>query len=245
MKMLKAIAIDDEPLALRVIVSHTEKIPFVDLVFTTTRAVDAIEYIQTHQPDIIFLDMQMPDITGFEFIRLLKGNVKIILTTAYHNYAADSYNYDVLDYLLKPISFERLLQACQKASRQLKADNQLLANTEDREPGEQKGGTLTDCIFIKTDYKLQKIMLEDILYIDGGKDYVTIVTKEKNFMTLASLTKIQQHLPCPQFIRVHKSCIVALNKIDMIERMVIHIGGETIRVGETYKEGLLNWVARI
>lgn len=245
MKMLKAIAVDDEPLALRVIVSHAGKIPFVDLVFTTTKAVDAIAYCQHNPPDLVFLDMQMPDITGFEFISLLKGNVKIILTTAYHTYAADSYNYDVLDYLLKPISFERLLQACEKASRQLKAESQLLLRTDETDSAQQKTVTLTDCIFIKTDYKLQKVMLDDILYIDGGKDYVTIVTKEKNFMSLASLTKLQQNLPYPQFIRVHKSCIVALNKIDVIERMVIHIGRETIRVGETYKEELLNWVARI
>jgi DNA-binding LytR/AlgR family response regulator len=242
--MLKAIAIDDEPLALRVIVSHTEKIPFVDLNFTTTRAINAIEYLQQNQPDIIFLDMQMPDITGFEFIRLFKGNAKIILTTAYHNYAADSYNYDVLDYLVKPISFERLLQACQKASRQLTAEGHFSSANEQESPG-RKSGTFADCIFVKTDYKLQKIMLEDILYIDGGKDYVTIVTKHKNFSSLASLAKIQEHLPYPQFMRVHKSCIVALNKIDMVERMVIHIGRETIRVGETYKESFLNGVGRI
>ncbi len=235
MKTLKAIAIDDEPLALRVIESHSQKIPFVNLIYSTTKVLDALAYLQSNPVDLIFLDVQMPDLTGLQFMDLMEGKTKIILTTAYEQYAINGYKYDVIDYLLKPVSFERLIGAVQKALNQITAETYFKSEIKDAELI-QESEVLIDCIFIKTEYKLQKIFYDDILYLEGGKDYVTIFTKNGKFLSLAGLTKIQQNLPYPRFMRVHKSFVVALNKIDSIERQRIFMGKEIIAIGDTYKD---------
>lgn len=235
MKTLRAIVIDDEPLALRVIESHSKKIPFVDLIYSTTKVLDALAYLQSNPADLIFLDVQMPDLTGLQFMELLEGKAKIILTTAYEQYAINGYKYDVVDYLLKPVSFERLIGAVQKALHQITAETCLKPEIKDAEPT-QESEVLIDCIFIKTEYKLQKIFYDDILYLEGGKDYVTIFTRNGKFLSLAGLTKIQQNLPYPRFMRVHKSFVVALNKIDSIERQRIFMGKEIIAIGDMYKD---------
>ncbi|WP_179415956.1 LytR/AlgR family response regulator transcription factor [Mucilaginibacter sp. E4BP6] len=235
MKILKAIAIDDEPLALRVIESHCQKVPFCNLVYSTTKVLEALSYLQSNKVDLIFLDVQMPELTGLQFIDVMGGQIKVILTTAYEQYALSSYEYDVVDYLLKPISFERLLKAVQKALNQtlIATSNNLPANLPETSAENENP---IDCIFIKTEYKLQKIFYDDILYLEGGKDYVTIYTKHEKFLSLAGLTKIQQNLPYPRFMRVHKSYVVALNKIDSIERQRIFLGNEVIAIGDMYKE---------
>lgn len=235
MKTLKAIAIDDEPLALRVIESHSLKIPFVNLIYSTTKVLDALAYLQSNPVDLIFLDVQMPDLTGLQFIELLEGKAKIILTTAYEQYAINGYKYDVVDYLLKPVSLERLIRAVQKALNQIIAENYFKSSIKDAEPIQENEVSI-DCIFIKTEYKLQKIFYDDILYLEGGKDYVTIFTKIGKFLSLAGLTKIQQNLPYPRFMRVHKSFVVALNKIDSVERQRIFMGKEIISIGDMYKD---------
>lgn len=224
MEKIKAVVIDDEPLALRVIQNHAEKIPFLELIYSTTKALEALMYIQENSVDLIFLDVQMPELTGLQFMKVLNGKSRVILTTAYENYAFDSYEYDVVDYLLKPVSFERLLKAAQKAFSQIRAEKQFSTTFE------------PNCLFIKTEYKLQKVYYNEILFMEGGKDYVTIFTETGKILSLASLSKIQQNLPYPQFIRVHKSYIVALNKIDTIERQRIFIGKEIIPVSDTYKD---------
>lgn len=244
MNTIKAIVIDDEPLALRVINSHAEKIPFLELVLSTTKVVEALSFMQTNEVDLIFLDIQMPELTGLQFMKVINGKTKIIVTTAYQEYALDSYEYDVTDYLLKPISIERMLKAIQKAVTQIKAEKYLLSN-DDVLNQQSKSAFVIDYIFVKTEYKLQKVFYEDILYLEGGKDYVTIFTKNENILSLAGLSKIQQSLPSPQFLRVHKSFIVALNKIDTVERQRIFIGEAIIPISDSYKDEFSKNIVKI
>lgn len=236
MDRIRTVVIDDEPLALRVIQSHAQKIPFIELVYSTTKAIDALAYLQQNPADLILLDVQMPELNGLQFMKIISGRAKVILVTAYQQYAFDSYEHDVLDYLLKPVSFERLLKAAQKALGQIRAERYFLTRAMPPAGSAPEVPAQADCLFIKTEYRLQKVFFEDILYLEGGKDYVTIFTRTEKILSLAGLTKIQQNLPYPQFMRVHKSYVVALNKIDSIERQRIYIGKVIIPVSDTYKE---------
>jgi DNA-binding LytR/AlgR family response regulator len=242
---IKALALDDEPLALRVLESHAAKIPFLELAHKTTNAVEALMRIQQGDIRLLFLDIQMPDLTGMQFMQLIKGqNCKVILTTAYAQYALEGYEYDVIDYLLKPISFDRFLKSVQKAQQNLQilptlfqpvmVDNQSVALAD--------APMVQDFIFIKTEYKLQRVQHNDILFIEGGKDYITIHTLKERILSLTSLSKLQEMLPNPPFLRVHKSWLVAVNKIDSVERQRIFIGKTIIPIGDTYKDAFMKVV---
>lgn len=235
---MKALALDDEPLALRVIQSHAAKIPFLELVHSTTNAVEALVRVQEGDIDLLFLDIQMPDLTGMQFMQLIKGKCKVILTTAYPQYALEGYEYSVVDYLLKPISFERFLKAVQKAQEILQAPPQYIVENQALTPIETTS-IAQDFIFVKTEYKLQRVPHADILYVEGGKDYITIHTPKERILSLMTLTKIQEMLPSPQFSRVHKSWLVPINKIDSIERQRIFIGKTIIPIGDTYKDDFM------
>ena len=241
MEKIKAMIIDDEPLAIKVIQSHIEKITPLDLVFSTNMVLEALVYINTHPVDLIFLDVQMPDLTGIQFMRVLNGRAKVILTTAYQQYAFDSYDYDVVDYCLKPISFERLLRATEKAFNHVNAAK-FAMNSKSVGEGPQSEQSTIDYLFLKTEYKLQKILFQDILFMEGGKDYVTVFTINGKILSLATLSRLQQNLPYPQFMRVHKSFIVAMSKIDSIERQRIYIGREIIPVSDTYKSEFVKYI---
>jgi two-component system, LytTR family, response regulator len=243
---IKALALDDEPLALRVLANHAAKIPFLEWAHQTTNAVDALMRIQQGDIQLLFLDIQMPDLTGIQFMQLIKGqSCKVILTTAYAQYALEGYEYDVIDYLLKPISFDRFLKSVQKAQQLLQVmplsappitiDNQLVTPI-DPIPMTQ------DFIFIKTEYRLQRVQHSDILFIEGGKDYSTIHTLKERILSLTSLTKLQEMLPTPPFLRVHKSWLVAVNKIDSVERQRIFMGKTIIPIGDTYKDAFMKVV---
>ena len=226
--MIRAIAIDDEPLALRVIEAHAKKLENLELVRTTTNVIEGLLEAQSGNIDLVFLDIQMPSLTGIQFMQILQGKCKIILTTAYTQYALESYEHDVVDYLLKPISFDRFQKAVNKVAQENKVNIEVNSNlTNHHQP---------DCIFIKSEYKLLKINHSDILYIEGGKDYITVFTKTEKILSLSSLTKLQESLPHPQFLRVHKSYIVALDKIESVERQRIFMGKIVIPIGETYKD---------
>jgi two-component system, LytTR family, response regulator len=235
---MKALALDDEPLALRVIQSHAAKIPFLELVHSTTNAVEALVRVQQGDIQLLFLDIQMPDLTGMQFMQLIKGKCKVILTTAYPQYALEGYEYSVVDYLLKPISFERFLKAVQKAQEILQAPPQYLVENQTIVPIENPQ-TAQDFIFVKTEYKLQRVPHADILYVEGGKDYITIHTPKERILSLMTLTKIQEMLPSPPFFRVHKSWLIPINKIDSVERQRIFIGKMVIPIGDTYKEDFM------
>lgn len=244
MEKIKAMVIDDEPLAIKVIQNHIEKITTLDLVFSTTKVLEALVYINIHPVDLIFLDVQMPDLTGIQFMRVLNGRAKVILTTAYQQYAFDSYDYDVVDYCLKPVSFERLLRATEKAFNHVNAARYLM-NSKSAIEDAQPEQSMPDCLFLKTAYKLQKVFFQDILFLEGGKDYVTVYTINGKILSLATLSRLQQNLPYPQFMRVHKSFIVALNKIDSIERQRIYIGKEVIPVSDSYKNEFVKHIKGI
>jgi two-component system, LytTR family, response regulator len=220
----------------------------LELAHSTTNAVEALMRIQEGDIQLLFLDIQMPELTGMQFMQLLKGqSCKIILTTAYPQYAIEGYEYDVMDYLLKPISFDRFLKAVQKAQLTLQAPQyptQNQAFIADNQPVTviETNKNAPDFIFIKTEHKLQRVAYNDILYIEGGKDYITIYTPKERILSLMTLSKLQELLPNPLFLRVHKSWMVAINKIDTVERQRIFIGKNIIPVGDTYKDEFMRVV---
>lgn len=235
--MIRCLIVDDEPLALHILEDYISKIPFLQLVKATTNPIEALTLVQEKQVDLVFLDVQMPELTGIQFLRIANGKAKVILTTAYPQYALEGYELDVIDYLLKPIAFDRFFKSVQKAQSVL----QPTAASVQPEPVQQQfqqpqNDFLSDFIFVKTEHKIQKVYLNDILFIEGLKDYISIFTPAERIITLQNMKKMEDALPEKNFIRVHKSYIVSINKIDSIERSRIFIGDKVIPVGDTYRE---------
>lgn len=228
-KSIRCIAVDDEPLALALLADYIQKVPYLELVGATSQVLEALSLIQQDKVDLVFLDIQMPELTGMQFLRLTHGRCNAILTTAYPQYALEGYEYDVLDYLLKPIDFERFVKAAQKAAG--------YSRPEQVEPA--KPGELPDFIFLKVGQKIRKVDLSDILYVEGLKDYVSVYTLTERILTLQTMKKIEDILPAPRFVRVHKSYLVALDKIDYIERQRIFIKNNPIPLGDTYKDDFM------
>lgn len=226
---LRAFAIDDEPLALRVIEEHARQVPFLELVGSSVDPIAGLLRVQQGDIDLVLLDIQMAALTGIQLMQLLQGQCAIILTTAYPQYALEGYEYAVTDYLLKPISFDRFLRAVQRVHAQL---------TRPLAAAQGGTGTISDgqpSIFIKTEYRLVKVSHAEILYLEGGKDYTTVITRTEKILTLSSLSKLAETLLQPQFVRVHKSYLVAVDKIEAIERQRIYIGKAVIPIGDTYR----------
>jgi len=221
---IRCIAIDDEPLALKKVQSFIEKINGLTLVNSFDNALDAIPFINEEKVDLIFLDIQMERFTGIQFLESVKNHPQVIITTAFEDYALKGYDLNVTDYLLKPYSFDRFVQAINKAMENIKT-KQPNALTEER-----------DFIFVKTEYRLEKVLLDEILYIEGMRDYLQIVTKTKKIMTLQNFKFLESKLTPPQFLRVHKSFMVSINNIESIERNVIKIKDKLIPISDTYKE---------
>lgn len=225
---INCVAVDDEPIALDVIQHHCSKIPFINLKATIKSAFEAIDYLQKEKVDLIFLDIQMPELTGFEFLKSLPVKPLVVFTTAYPSYALESYEVDAVDYLVKPIPFDRFLKAVNKVRQKL--------NFQSDGSQEVNQAVLPNFIFVKTEYKTVKIFLEDILYIESVKDYVAFHLKNEVIMSLLSIKSVEAFLPKEQFVRVHRSFIVAFDKIEEIERNNIIIGKKMIPVGESYRE---------
>ncbi|WP_342329727.1 LytTR family DNA-binding domain-containing protein [Pedobacter sp. FW305-3-2-15-E-R2A2] len=240
MTKLKCIAVDDEPLALDIIEDYVSKVPFLELVKRTENAIEALQLVQAGGIDLVFLDIQMPELTGIQFLKIANGKSNYILTTAYSQYALESYDLNVSDYLLKPIAFDRFYKAVEKVHNQ----QQKAAEPSPAPPPVIAPLMSTpvavhpvqDFIFVKTEHKIQKIQLDDILYIEGLKDYISIYTKAERIITLQNMKKMEETLPNGQFIRVHKSYIIALDKIESIERSRISIFGKVIPIGDTYRD---------
>ena len=230
--MIRCLVVDDEPLALDIIVDYISKVPFLKLVKSTISAIEGLSLVQNDEVDLVFLDVQMPELTGIQFLKIINGKCDVILTTAYSQYALEGYDLDVTDYLLKPIAFDRFYKAAQKVL-QKKQDNspQPLQIAE-----ASVQNSLNNFIFVKTEHKIQKIYLDDILYIEGLKDYISIFTKTERIITLQNMKKMEDTLPSKSFVRVHKSYIIALDKIDSIERSRIQISDKIIPVGDTYRD---------
>lgn len=227
--MIRCLVVDDEPLALDILEDYISKVPFLTLVKTTTSAIEGLSLVQNDAIDLVFLDVQMPELTGIQFLKIINGKCDVILTTAYSQYALDGYELDVVDYLLKPIAFDRFYKAAQKVLQNSGNTNSLASEVL---PAQKNH----DFIFVKAEHKIQKIYLDDILYIEGLKDYISIFTKSERIITLQNMKKMEESLPSKSFIRVHKSYIIAFGKIESIERSRIQIGEKIIPIGDTYRE---------
>ncbi|WP_214071997.1 LytTR family DNA-binding domain-containing protein [Mucilaginibacter sp. dw_454] len=233
--MIRCLIVDDEPLALHILEDYISKIPFMELVKSTTNPIEALTMVQDGNIDLVFLDVQMPELTGIQFLRIANGKTKVILTTAYPQYALEGYELDVVDYLLKPIAFDRFFKAAQKAQGIIHPSK--ATATEQPAPAQQpQNDFASDFIFVKSEHKIQKVYLHQILFIEGLKDYISIFTTTERIITLQNMKKMEDTLPSQHFVRVHKSYIVALNKIDSIERSRIRIGDKIIPVGDTYRD---------
>jgi len=234
--MIRCLVVDDEPLALHILEDYISKIPFLELIKATTNPIEALTMVQEGNVDLVFLDVQMPELTGIQFLKISNGKTKVILTTAYSQYALEGYELDVVDYLLKPIAFDRFFKAAQKAQGIIQPSVKQPVIEPVAQIQQQQQDFLSDFIFVKSEYKIQKVYLHQILYIEGLKDYISIFTPDERIITLQNMKKMEDTLPEKHFVRVHKSYIVALNKIDSIERSRIFIGDKIIPVGDTYRD---------
>ena len=221
------IIIEDEPLALEKTKDFVNKVPFLTLSATFDNALNGLTYLNNNKVDVLFLDINMDELSGIELLESSKINSQVIITTAYQEYALKGYELQITDYLLKPFTFNRFLQAVNKAQENL---SQRIAEKQ------------LDFIFVKTENRLEKIMISDILYIEGMRDYLRIHTSNKKIMTLQSFSEMEQLIPAYLVCRVHKSYMVAVNKIESIERSRIKIADQLIPVSETYKEAFLQLI---
>ena len=228
---INCIAIDDEPLALEIISDYCSKVPYINLISTFTNPLFAIDFIKSNKIDLLFLDIQMEQLTGIQLLNVIKTKPMVIFTTAYDSFAVLGYELDAVDYLLKPISFERFLKATNKVFEKLHSDTAVPVdkNIIPADSGKH------DYFFIKTDFKMQKINFADVLYIEGQGDYLRIVTEKERFMTLINFKRMEEILPTDDFIRVHKSYMVALSKIEFVERNRIKIKDQLIPISESYR----------
>lgn len=222
---MRCIIVDDEPLAHEILSDYILKTENLRLVATYTNPIEAFASIDKDQIELIFLDVQMPELTGIQFLKLLGNKCKVILTTAYTDYAYDGYEHNVIDYLLKPISFDRFSRAIQKISSD---------DTEQKDS--QQFDENKEQVFIKTEHKIVRVNLSDILYVEGLKDYISIYTKDERILTLMNMKKMEELLPSKRFMRVHKSYIISFEKIDSIEKNRIYIHSNGIPIGDTYKD---------
>jgi two-component system, LytTR family, response regulator len=234
--MINCLIIDDEQAAIDVLKIYINNVPSLHLVAESLGPVEALEIVYTQKIDLIFIDIQMPELSGLDFIKLTKGRSKFILTTAYKQYALEGYEHNVVDYLLKPISFERFLQAIQKVQ-----DTMLPVNISPEQQATTNSKS-EDYIFIKTDNRMQKVNFSEILYVEGLGNYVTIHTSKGKFVTLLNVKDLEENLPSEMFMRVHRSYIISLGKIEFVEGNQIFLDKDTsIPLGETYKNQL--WAA--
>lgn len=227
--MIRCVAIDDERLVLDLLVDNIRKVPFLTLVKAFKNPREATELLQSEKVDLIFLDIQMPQLNGLQFLKSLKSPPMVILVTAYQQYALEGYDFNVVDYLLKPVSFERFLKACNKAQK--------LYDVQERLDGIDKS---SEHIFVHVEYKLVRVIFSEIMYIEGLKDYIKIYlsTRTKPVITKMSMKAIEAKLPAYQFTQIHKSFIVSVNKISSIKRDFICIADKEIPIGDSFKDNI-------
>lgn len=236
MKKITCLIADDEPMALNLIESYVLKTPFLELRAKCNSAIEAMQFLEEDKNiDLFFLDIQMPDLTGLEFSKLLPQKSKVVFTTAFDQYAIDGYKVNALDYLLKPFDYNEFLSASTKARNYFESQQPVSVSKPERKQ---------EFIFIKSEYKQIKIIFSEIIYIEGLKDYVKIYLKDnpKPILTLMSLKKMEEELPSENFMRIHRSYIIALDKIEAIERNHIVIGNQQIVIAPNYKDDLMKYV---
>lgn len=220
MNKIKCIIVDDEPLAISLLEQYVQKIPFLELVFSTENPIEALEYIQNNGSDLIFLDIQMPELTGINFMKIVGAKQKYILTTAYSEYALEGYEHNIVDYLLKPISFDRFLKSA------MKAQERFSFKEEDVH------------FFVKSSGQQHRINFNEILYIESIKDYVNIRTAGEEYIVLDTLKSMESQLS-DKFVRIHKSFIINLDKIKSIGAKKLVLSEQEIPIGDSYRSNLL------
>jgi DNA-binding LytR/AlgR family response regulator len=231
---LRCIIVDDEPLAIEILESYVSKVEQLQLVSTFRNAVSAFTFLQQHSVDVIFLDIQMPKLSGIDFLKTLKHPPKVIFTTAFRDYAVQGFELEIVDYLLKPIPFDRFLKAVAKIL------HQPAANT-----ATSKQDVLPDnYVYFKVDKKMIKTKMADVLYIESVKDYVKVKTPEKEIITQQKISYLEESLPREQFLRIHRSFIVNLEKIDAYSATDVEIGKHSIPIGRNYKNDVMKILAK-
>lgn len=227
---IKCVLIDDEPLAVKVLQTYFANFPDFEVIGSFNNSLEALDFINNNTIDAVFLDINMPMMTGFELISLIENKTKVIITTAFREFAAESYDLDVLDYLVKPIPLPRFIKCINKITTEFNLKNNIKVETT-------KGDSH---IFIKVDKKMMKINIEEILFVEGMKEYIKVVTPDKTYITHKSLTSLSEELPADRFLRIHKSYVIALNKVKSIEGNRIQIQSYTIPIGRNYSKEVKN-----
>jgi len=233
---LKCLIVDDEPLALDILERYVNKTPFLELVHRCASAVEALEVLQSEAIQLVFLDIQMPDLTGIEFSRLIDKEIRVVFTTAFHEYALEGYKVNALDYLLKPFNYEEFLRAATRATEWFQQRSQLTASPK----------LVQDFIFVKSEYRLLKIAFNQVVYFEGLKDYIKIITKNnpKAILTLMSLKNLETVLPQDRFMRIHRSYIISLSEILSVERNQVIMSDQTrITVADQYKDKFQEYIS--
>ena len=228
--MIKCIAIDDEPLALELLEDNISKVPFLKMIAACDNAIEAMQIMEKEPVDLLFLDIQMPGLTGLQFIQSMSSPPMIILITAYEKYALQGFNLDVTDYLVKPVSLERFIKACNKAKQLFDLKIQ-----QKNEPA-----AAPEYFFVNVDYSMLKVNLDDIIYVEGFKDYIKIHLKSSKHpvVTRMPVKTIEEQLPASAFIRIHKSYIVSIASITSVRKSAVFIDSQELPVGESYRESL-------
>ncbi|OON66830.1 LytR/AlgR family response regulator transcription factor [Hymenobacter sp. CRA2] len=244
-RILTCVAVDDEPLATAVMQRYCAQLPFLQLVATFHDAMSALSFLQATPVDVVFLDIEMPGLTGMQLAQILPpGRTRVVLTTAYDQYAVQGYELGVADYLLKPIGFQRFVQAANRLYHSFQTETAAPAPPA---PGPSAAAATdaappvaADAMFVKNEHRLQRVAFDDILYIEGMKDYLMIYTAESGkILTLQSFRRVEEVLPPQRFVRIHKSFLVALNRIEHVERGRVQIAGRLLPVGDAYRDAFM------
>ncbi len=216
---------------------YVRKVPELNLLNAFSNPLEALEALRTLSVDLLFLDVQMPEITGISLLKVLKKRPLVVLTTAYSEYALEGYELDVADYLLKPITFERFLKSVDKIMQRLEAEPKHVITQAQNSPA-------PTFVFVKDGTKLVKIQLDEILYVEGLKDYVTIHTTHQKITTLQRMKALEEQLPADKFIRIHNSYIVALNAIEVVQKNEVEIKGASLPIGDTYRKSFKEFIEK-
>ena len=241
MSQLRTLIIDDEHLARKLLSDYVQKIPDLTLVGTCSNAFEALEFLKNESVDLIFSDIHMPDLTGLELIKMLKNRPAVIFTTAYSEFALESYELEAIDYLLKPIAFPRFFQAANKAIERLRMKNTEKTEIQTTTPpiAESTLHAEKDFLMVRADHKMYRINFSELIFIEGQSEYVTFHLTTRKITAYYSLKKLEEELPANLFCRVHKSYIIALKSIEVIEGNLISIAGRKITIGKIYKDNLM------
>jgi two-component system, LytTR family, response regulator len=234
---LNCVIVEDEPLARNLLVEYVRKVPSLNLIEACGSPIAALEVLRNNAVDLLFLDIQMPELTGLSLLKVLQKRPMVVLTTAYSEYALQGYELDVVDYLLKPVTFERFLRAIDKVKQRLEPKTSV--------PASEKAQPVVDqsFVFVKDGTKLVKVVFDDILYVEGLKDYVTIHMKNRQkIVSLQRLKTLEEQLPVDKFIRIHNSFIVALKAIDVVHKNNVQVGEALLPIGETYKKTFKDFI---